>query len=116
MTSRPVWMSCLLCGVLGLGFAFAAQAQTEVGPVQIKMIRTGWNGDAVAVVTDLPVVNPAKCSTPDGYMTEIAAAGYKTHYAAILTAFAMGKKIRIVVAPNECVATRPKIWGVYVEQ
>jgi hypothetical protein len=103
-------------GLLALVSVSSAEAATEVGPAQIKRIRTGWNGEAFAIETDLPVSNPARCPTPDAYMSEGAAPGYKTHYAAALPAFATGKKIRIIISDSECTAQRPKIWGIYIEQ
>lgn len=92
-----------------------ANAQTTVGPTAITLIRTGWNDDSFAIETgNLAISNPANCSTPDAYMSSSGESGYKTHYAATLMAFGMNKPIYIVVSNTECVAQRPKIWGVYV--
>lgn len=100
---------------VGVAAIAPASAQTTVGPTAITLIRTGWNGDAFAIETaNLAIANPAKCSTPDAYMSGGGEPGYKTHYSATLMAFAMNKPIYIVVSNTECIATRPKIWGVYV--
>jgi hypothetical protein len=51
------------------------------------MIRTGWNADSFAIVTNEAIKNPAICPPPDGYITDSAQPGYKTYYAAALLAF-----------------------------
>ena len=92
-------------------------AQTAVNSVSISKIRTGWNADNFALETKAtPVVNPANCPVTDGYMSIGTSAGYKTFLTASLTAFSSEKKVTIVVSDTECVSSRPKIWGIYLEQ
>lgn len=91
-------------------------AQTVVGPVTVKRVRTGWDAEAFAVETGSTISNPAGCSAPDGYVSDVSQAGYKTHYSAILTAYALGKNAVIVVHNTICgFAGRPKIIGVNLE-
>lgn len=92
--------------------AFVAQA----GPVTIARIRTGWAADAFAIETNQAVINPAGCSTPDGYMSESSHPGYKTYYAVVLMAFSSGRPVTVIVSSTECHSGRPKIMGVYVAQ
>lgn len=91
---------------------FSAQS----APTQITKIRTGWGSDTFAIETNQQILNPAGCSSPDGYISTAADAGYKTHYAAALLAFALVKQVTIVVSDTECLASRPKILGIYVTQ
>jgi hypothetical protein len=48
----------------------------------ITMIRTGWDLESFAIVTQQPIYNPGNCSTPDGYLTDSSKPGYNTYYAA----------------------------------
>lgn len=94
------------------GICHAAQS---VGPVTITRLRTGWNGDAFAIETNQAISNPANCEIPDGYGSESSSPGYKTYYAAALTALGLGKPITIIVSDVDCSFERPKIWGIYIE-
>lgn len=98
--------------VVAMGNCFAEQT---IGPVAITRIRTGWNSDTFVIETNQPIANPANCEFPDGYASTLSDSGFKTHYAATLTAFALGKPVDIVVSSTECTEQRPKIWGVYLE-
>ena len=91
--------------------AWPAHAQTHaVGT--ITMVRTGWNVDSFAVVLNVPVQNPARCPTADGYITEASLPGYRTYLAAALTAFASKSPVQIVVHDKECFGNRPKLIGI----
>jgi hypothetical protein len=81
---------------------------------QITMIRTGWNAEQFGIVTVAPIVNPAGCPTPDGYVTDSAQPGYQTYYSATLLAFAERAKVIVVVAEQGCVAGRPKLIGINI--
>lgn len=87
-------------------------AQTAAGPLNIVSIRTGWAEDSFAILSAAAPVNPANCATPDGYTSSVAHPGYKTHYAAALTAFAMSKQVYIVVSNTTCYLGRPVIWSI----
>jgi hypothetical protein len=94
-----------------------AGAQTTTQSVSITKIRTGWAGDVFTLETaGFPILNPAGCTLPDGYLADISSAGYKTHLAAALTAFSTDKKVTIIISDHDCVLSRPKIWGIYIEK
>jgi hypothetical protein len=78
----------------------------------ITMIRTGWNIDGFVVVTGEPIINPASCSAPDGYMSHNSFPGYSTYYAAALTAYLAHRPVTIIVDGNECFGDRPKLIGI----
>jgi hypothetical protein len=80
--------------------------------VSVKMVRTGWNADAFAIVPAEPVQNPAKCPTADGYLSEKASPGYSTYYAATLSAYTANRPVMVVIDNASCAAGRPRIIGV----
>ena len=82
-------------------------------PLYLSMIGTGWDSDTVSLFFTAPIPNPAGCPIPDGVILTASMPGYKTHYASVLTAYALGKPIRLVIADNVCVYSRPKLWGMY---
>ena len=94
-----------------LAFTAPLQAQTTVFG-SITLVRTGWNAESFAVILSGPVANPANCATPDGYITEGSQPGYKTYYAAVLTAYATQRPVMAVVHNTECWGGRPKLIGV----
>lgn len=94
--------------------AVPAMAQTITGPVNVTMIRTGWNADSFAVVTQQPHANPAGCPIPDGYVALRPQPGYATYYDAALLAFQLNARVQMSVANVECISGRPKIIGVNV--
>ena len=94
--------------------ALQVQAQSSTGRVKISGIRTGWNADQVAITFSGSVPNPAGCSTPDGIILNTSTPGFKTHYAAILTALATEKDVEIIIAPDGCNVDRPLFWGIYL--
>jgi len=104
-------MRPLLIALIVAVCASPAIAQTS-SPGSITLIRTGWNADSFAIVTQEPIRNPANCPTPDGYISDKSLPGYSTYYAAALTAYATGKPIVITTHDTECFAGRPKILGI----
>jgi hypothetical protein len=92
--------------------AAPAVAQTITGPVNVTMIRTGWNADSFAVVTQQPHVNPARCPVPDGYIALKPQPGYATYYDAALLAFQMNARVQMSVDNAGCISGRPKIIGI----
>lgn len=92
--------------------ASAASAQTMTGGVNMTMVRTGWNADSFAVVTAAPIVNPAGCPTPDGYISDKTLPGYETYLAASLAAFAMNTPVVVTVHNSQCFAERPVLIGI----
>jgi len=104
-------MRSLVLALAVLTVAGSASAQTMTDS-SITMIRTGWNADSFAVVTAEPMVNPAGCASPDGYISDSAFPGYETYYAAALTAYLGNRPITITVHQTECYAGRPKLIGI----
>lgn len=91
------------------------RAQTTTNDANtIVRVGTGWDCDCFLVTVNRPVINPAGCPTPDGYMAEAASSGYKTHYAAALTAFSIGRPIYITASNSSCVHGRPRVIGVVI--
>lgn len=100
-------------GALTLILAAApAMAQTMTGPVNVTMVRTGWNADAFAVVTLQPIANPSGCPIADGYVAQKPQPGYDTYYRAALLAFDKNSRAQVTVADAGCIAGRPKIIGI----
>jgi len=104
-------MRIALASLLFLGLTASADAQTNSTAVTITMVRTGWNADSFAIVTTGPMVNPAHCATPDGYISEASKPGYKTYYSAALAAFTTNMPLIVAVHNTECYAGRPVIIG-----
>jgi hypothetical protein len=100
-----------LAVILYAMIATPCAAQTMVTST-ISMIRTGWNEEAFAIVTSQPIQNPARCQTPDGYLSLKQFPGYDTYYAAALAAFTANAQVVIVVHNTECGGPRPKLIGI----
>ena len=95
--------------------ALGAHAQsTTPEPNTILRLGTGWGIDAFHIQVNRPIVNPANCQSADGYMSESPHNGFKTHYAAALMAFAMGRQLTVTVSNTACVHGRPSIIGLQV--
>lgn len=107
---KALMLALFLTGSTGL----FAQAPTTSGT--ITHVNTGWNADQFSVATTAPFINPTNCPNTDGYVSEIGHNGFKTHYQAVLLAFALDKPVVIVVSQTECIVGRPKIMGVYVNK
>ena len=105
-------MRLLLIALALLGLSSSAFSQTPTAEGNITLVRTGWDADSFAVVTDAPIINPANCTAPDGYISAINFRGYRTHYDAVLTAFAADLPITVVVHNTQCYANRPRIIGI----
>ncbi|WXH27669.1 hypothetical protein WA016_01594 [Myxococcus stipitatus] len=95
------------------GFQGTALAQTQVNPATIVRIHTGWGSDQFRIETSAgrPVVNPAGCSTPDGYISHISQPGFQTHYRLVLEAYARNKPVYVTVSNTACWNDRPVILG-----
>jgi hypothetical protein len=105
-------MRALIVALALVGMASPSLAQTMTGAT-ITGVRTGWNADSFAVTTVQPIVNPANCSTPDGYISDKSLPGYNTYYAAALTAMiASSPSVAVTVHDTECFGGRPKLIGI----
>lgn len=94
--------------------SFNAFAIQESPKGQVTGYYTGWGGDSVRVTIEGAAYTEGSCATPDGYLTsETDNSGYKTHTAALLSAYMSGKPVKIVV--NGCMFDRPRIWGVSID-
>jgi hypothetical protein len=94
-----------------LVFATSAMAQVSSTGL-ITGIRTGWGDDLFAAVLNVPVLNPAGCASPDGYISHVSLPGYHTFYSAALSAYEKGRPVTVVVNSTQCVAGRPTILGI----
>jgi hypothetical protein len=90
-------MRLALAALILVGFASPAVSQTTTGPSLITMIRTGWDVDSFAVVTQGPILNPHDCPIADGYVTDSSLPGYNTYYAAALAAYSSNSPVLLVV-------------------
>jgi hypothetical protein len=102
-----------------MSLALTAWAEPTQRLTTIKEIRTGWNGEQFAIVTNEGVIaNPAGCPKPDGYATDSSQPGYNTYYAAAVTAFVERAQIVAVVddTKGSCVALRPKLIGINIRR
>lgn len=97
--------------ISALLLAGPAMAQTHVTG-SIKLLRTGWAADSFAVALNVPAQDPAFCGTADGYITHLSQPGYRTYYAAALTAYAARQPVTVVVHNSECHGGRPKLIGI----
>lgn len=118
---RMRWMPLAL--TLGASLAGEAIAETPeigqfgivgTGNVTITRIRTGLDADQFAIVTREPMINPAGCAVPDGYVATATKGGYKETYAAALSAMYSGKQVQVTLSDLDCAAQRPRVMGVQV--
>src|SRR3954451_23473753 len=94
--------------------AAPAGAQTMAPVATITQMRTGWNLDSFAVVTNQQIVNPFGCPTVDGYISTKPAPGFATFYDAAKLAFQTNARVVVTVDNTACSAGRPKIIGINV--
>lgn len=96
-----------LCTISGATFA-----QSSTGTITLSALRTGWNSDSFGLVPVGAVINPANCSTPDGYVSAAPAPGYQTFLSTALTAFALDTPIVVTVNNTVCLSGRPVLIGI----
>ncbi len=90
----------------------ASFAQSTVGPVHLTQVVTGWNSEAFSVNIGTAVPNPAGCGATDLAGTSVANPGYKTFYAAALTAMANDTPVMLIVSNTACEGARPRLIGI----
>ena len=100
-----------LLALVLIGCSAPAFSQT-MSTATITMIRTGWNVDSFALVTAEPVLNPANCPTPDGYLSASTHPGYSTYYAAALTAYSLSQPVVVIIHNTQCALSRPLLIGI----
>ena len=109
-------MQRLISAIALAAAATSAVAQATVNGT-ITMIRTGWNDEQFAVVVNAPMLNPARCPAPDGYITHRSYPGYQTYLTTALAAFTANSQASVIVHNTECgVAGRPKLIGINLIQ
>ncbi|MBX3701195.1 MAG: hypothetical protein KF903_09385 [Dokdonella sp.] len=96
-----------LCMISGTTFA-----QSSTGTITLSALRTGWNSDSFALVPVGAIINPANCSTPDGYVSAAPAPGYQTFLSTALTAFALDTSVAVTVHNTACISGRPVLIGI----
>jgi hypothetical protein len=107
-------LSCILC--LCVSAIAAARAEPTTVAVNITELRP-YNiegttaGSAVFVAVDLV----SACDT-NVYKIDLRFAGSREVYAAVLSAFLTGKKVRIEVVNSGCTGWGSSIQSVYVQQ
>ena len=109
-------MRLLLIALALLGLSSSAFSQTPTAAGTITLVRTGLDAESFAVVIDAPIVNPATCPNPDGYISHMSFRGYRTHYEAVLTAFGADVPITVTVhnGNGQCFMGRPRIIGISI--
>lgn len=112
---RKMLSSVILGGVFVL-LSFSAGAAGEVtsGKTKITRIGTGWNADVVSVALAITIPNPGGCTKNDIIIIDTTTAGYKTHYAALLSAHVSQSDVQVVIAGSGCLYDRPILAGVFV--
>ena len=91
-----------------------AFGQERVSNVSINHISTDWNQDTIILVPS-SMGYTGTCPNIDGYAVSSSQPGYKTMYAAALTALSMSAKINIIVDNRgNCTNGRPRMIGITV--
>src|SRR5581483_6959063 len=108
------WL-CLAVCTLACCALFAASSRAEsYATGNIALLRTGWNADSFGVVLNQPLLNPARCPIPDGYVSDSGQGGYDTYYEFVLNAYRKSWPITVVIdgTPGACDIGRPRIIGI----
>ena len=91
-------MRSALVVLILVGSALPAVSQTATTPASlITMIRTGEDSESFAIVTQHPILNPERCPTPDGYVSDSSQPGYNTYYAAALAAYVSNTPVKVTI-------------------
>lgn len=105
--------------VTSLMFGFMpcrSEAQTVVSHTIINTVTTGWGYDAFGLMIAAPVPNPAGCTLSDFPLSNGTDPGFKTYYAAALTAWSTNSPVSIVISNTQCSNNRPRIIGIHLER
>lgn len=90
-------------------------AQTTVGPLNIQSIVAGWGSDSFSLNIGGAIPNPAGCPSPDIVGISDTDGGYKTLYAAALTAWSNNTPVVVVISNTTCSGARPKLIGLNLQ-
>nr|WP_063573922.1 hypothetical protein [Luteibacter rhizovicinus] len=90
----------------------AAAAQQSTATAHITQIVTGWGYDSFSVNLGSAINNPAGCAATDMAAVSTDSPGYKTYYAAALTAFSSDLPVTLVISTTACEGVRPRIIGI----
>jgi hypothetical protein len=80
----------------------------------IVWFETGWADDTMAVMLDVPTVNPGCRITDAGYALNPKDPGVKVHEAAIMGAYFSGRRVRI--RAQGCAYEKPLVIAVAVTE
>jgi hypothetical protein len=105
-------MKKLIASALFAAFSTCAAAQSTTVPAHITQVSTGWGYDSFSVFLSVPLPNPAGCPLTDSASVSSDSSGYKTYYAAALTAFTNDFPVTLVISNTACEGSRPRIVGV----
>jgi len=95
-----------------LAASTGAAAQTTTSPVPIKQLVAGWGYDSFSISIGTALPNPAGCPSNDMAVVSLDSPGYKTYYAAALTAFNSDSPVSLVLSNTACEGPRPRIIGI----
>jgi hypothetical protein len=109
--SKSVAVVASLVGVA----SWSVNAQTIIPHTTITSVGTGWGADSFALWITSPIPNPANCPSVDLVSSISTDPGYKTYYAAALTAWATNSPVTIIVSNTQCTENRPRIIAVNLE-
>jgi len=105
-------MKTILVAAMLAVVSTGAAAQQTTAPAHIAQIVTGWGYDSFSVNLGTAISNPAGCPASDMAVVSTDSPGYKTYYAAALTAFANDLPVSLVISTTACEGTRPRIIGI----
>lgn len=105
-------MKRIIAIVAASALSAAAGAQTVTSQAHVTRVSTGWGYDSFSLFLSTPLPNPAACPLTDSATVSSDSPGYKTYYAAALTAFTNDFPVTVVISNTSCEGQRPKIIGV----
>lgn len=114
MKIRVLFFAVVFGAAVQSGIAAADQAVSQWG--HILWFETGWRADTMAVMLDVPTVNPTNpsCGTTNaGYALDPQDPGVRVHEAAIMGAYFGGKRVRI--RADGCAFNKPRVIAVAVQ-
>jgi hypothetical protein len=112
MRRKYLFSAIVFCIVTSFGTVQANQQQSTFG--HIIWFETGWSQDTMAVILDVPMVNPSGCHVITvGYALDPTDPGVRVHEAALMGAYFANK--RVAIRADGCVFDKPRIIGVAVQ-
>ncbi|MFC5741148.1 hypothetical protein [Dyella tabacisoli] len=110
-TIKSLIVSC--AAITAIAMSGSIFAQSSSGQIYVNRMSTGWGTDSFGISTSgNTAVNPAGCSNTDLYSIDGTDPGYKTFYAAALTAYTNGTPVEVIISNQNCRQGRPMILGI----